>query len=284
MIRSLYLLFSLALLFVATAADSLSGDELAGDEKAGNKGWGTIRGVVKVTGEIPPRRKIELDPKSALCGKLDLHDDSLLISPDRGLQNVVFMLYRSRSVRQDPPIHPELISKRTDPSELKVGTCQFEPHLIKLRTGESIRVNNTDLFGHAPRFLGINNLIDSPAVPPQSDWITKIEKAESVPIRIQCSAHAWMSAFLLVRDEPYVAITDESGSFSLENFPVGEWEFVFWHELGGKDRTGGFLVDLNRDSRPFVDSRGRFKIKVEAEKVTDLGEIQVPIATLSTLK
>ena len=39
-----------------------------------------------------------------------------------------------------------------------------------------------------------------------------------------------MVAYWLVVDHPYSAVTDEHGEFAIENIPVGEHIFVFWHE------------------------------------------------------
>ncbi len=39
-----------------------------------------------------------------------------------------------------------------------------------------------------------------------------------------------MRGWLLVRDTPYMAVTDQQGRFQIKGLPVGQWEFAFWHE------------------------------------------------------
>jgi len=42
-----------------------------------------------------------------------------------------------------------------------------------------------------------------------------------------------MSAYVLVLDHPYAAITDEKGHFEIPDLPVGDHEFRVWQESAG---------------------------------------------------
>ncbi|MEZ6107850.1 MAG: hypothetical protein R3B96_17480 [Pirellulaceae bacterium] len=44
---------------------------------------------------------------------------------------------------------------------------------------------------------------------------------ENTPVLVVCSAHPWMTGRVLVRDEPYVAISGETGEFEIKNSPEG---------------------------------------------------------------
>jgi hypothetical protein len=77
-----------------------------------------------------------------------------------------------------------------------------------------------------------------------------------------------MTGYLLVRDNPYMAVTAKDGSFEIKNLPEGELEFQVWHEVPG-------ILEV-RDWK-----RGRFKFTVEAEKTRDLGTIEVPAEKLN---
>ena len=49
-------------------------------------------------------------------------------------------------------------------------------------------------------------------------------------IRVTCDVHAWMTAWLVVQDHPYYALTDETGAFQLADVPSGEYALKVWHE------------------------------------------------------
>ena len=57
------------------------------------------------------------------------------------------------------------------------------------------------------------------------------EAAENV--QIVCDLHPWMKSYLIVKDHPYVAITDEKGAFKIDGVPPGEYTVKCWHEKLG---------------------------------------------------
>jgi hypothetical protein len=64
----------------------------------------------------------------------------------------------------------------------------------------------------------------------------KLPKTFEYPetIKITCDVHKWMSAWLIVQNNPYYAITDESGRFKLEGVPAGTYTVQAWQESLGK--------------------------------------------------
>ncbi|WP_298859685.1 hypothetical protein [uncultured Gimesia sp.] len=85
---------------------------------------------------------------------------------------------------------------------------------------------------------------------------------ERLPLKIDCAVHPWEKAYLLIKNHPYFAITDDKGAFTIKNLPVGDWEFQLWHE------KPGYLVAKEEWKK------GRIKMKIEPGK-NDLGEIKV---------
>jgi hypothetical protein len=46
-----------------------------------------------------------------------------------------------------------------------------------------------------------------------------------------CDAgHPWMSAYIVVAEHPYYAVTDAGGKFTLNDVPPGSYTVVMWHE------------------------------------------------------
>ena len=90
-----------------------------------------------------------------------------------------------------------------------------------------------------------------------------------LPTRVDCSIHAWMKAWLIILDHPYVAITDEDGRFEIKNVPAGEWTFRFWHE------RPGYLPGASHNGKESPLSKGSWKLTVAAAETLDLGELSV---------
>jgi len=53
-------------------------------------------------------------------------------------------------------------------------------------------------------------------------------------VRVYCNIHPQMSAFILVRDNPYWARVGKDGSFAIEGVPNGSWTVKAWHERAGE--------------------------------------------------
>ena len=89
-----------------------------------------------------------------------------------------------------------------------------------------------------------------------------------------------MKSVLLVRDEPYVAISSETGEFEIKNLPDGEWTFVFWHERGGRTKAGGYLMSLMQDGEKVGGRLGDLEVTIKDGEVTDLGTLTIAIGDL----
>jgi hypothetical protein len=122
--------------------------------------------------------------------------------------------------------------------------------------------HNTKISGESLQF---NQLI-----PVGTSLTLPIDSAESQPAGVACSIHDWMSGRLLIRPDPYFAITDDSGRFEIRDLPAGELEFQAWQEaIGG--------LGLNQPDLKW-DSKGRFSVTLHNGEVKDLKDIPVPAA------
>jgi hypothetical protein len=70
-----------------------------------------------------------------------------------------------------------------------------------------------------------------------------------------------MSARMIVRDSPYVAVTKPDGSFEIANVPAGvPLEFRVWQE------TSKFLQDVTVNGKPEKWSKGRLKVTLQPDE------------------
>jgi len=68
-------------------------------------------------------------------------------------------------------------------------------------------------------------------------------------VRVLCDAHTHMSAWILVHDNPYVAVTDTHGAFRITDVPPGTYRVTLWHagfRPKGADKDGRALYDEPR--------------------------------------
>jgi hypothetical protein len=90
---------------------------------------------------------------------------------------------------------------------------------------------------------------------------------------VQCNIHPWMTGYLVLRDEPYMAKTDENGKFLIENVPAGTHSFQFWHERCGYLQEVRFVAHGGETT---TDKHGKADLSIRAGN-NDLGEIKLGV-------
>jgi hypothetical protein len=232
--------------------------------------WGNLRGQVVFDGEPPVPKKLKITKDEEECGRHNLVDESIRVNAaNHGLQNVIVYLYPAAD--QQVPIHSSYDTQPPAERELDNNACRFAPRVVLLWTRQTLVVGNSDPIGH-------NVMIDTQKNPPINVTIPSggsikqtFEKEERVPVPVACSIHPWMRGWVLIRANPYMAVTDENGVFEIPNLPVGKWEFVFWHE------RATFLTDVTVEDQRKQWRRGRAELTIPAGEL-DLGVIKVAAA------
>lgn len=226
--------------------------------------WTTLSGQIVVTGDVPEAATLDITRDEEFCGAHGLVDESLIVNPkNRGLKNVVVWLSSKKPV----PVHPSF-PKSPEPAQLDNKNCTFQPRIVKLRTNQILQSTNADPVAHNVAVYARRNQPFSIVVPEDKPLERSFDREELLPIRVDCSIHAWMRAHLIITEHPYSAITDEAGNFKIPNLPQGEWEFRFWHE------RPGYLKTINMADNDMPLSRGMVALSIRGEEM-NLGPINV---------
>ena len=192
-------------------------------------------------------------------------DESIVVGSDGGLANVIVYLYLGRG-KKVSAVHPDYEKTAGDKVVLSNENCRFEPHIVLLRTSQTLEIKNADGFGHNTKLDGFNNNFNK-LVAAGTSQDEKLTKEELGPIKFNCNIHTWMHGYALIRDNPYMAVSAEDGTFEIKNLPVGKHEFRFWQE------SVGWLKGMKFDGGK-ASSKGRAKIEIKAGD-NDIGEIKI---------
>ncbi len=214
------------LIVVAAVLTWLSADFLSAAE------WATLRGRIVYRGEAPVPEKITVDKDQEVCGKYDLFEESLIVNHENhGLRDVMIMLQIGRG--ETVEIHDSYNGTANSDILLDNTHCRFEPHVTLLRTTQKLVIRNSDPIGNNVKIDMHKNLSINLTVPTGTTHTQLFPKAETLPARISCSIHSWELAWLVVKDHPYMAVTDKDGNFEIKNVPAGKRKFMFWQEQAG---------------------------------------------------
>ena len=188
---------------------------------AGGPEGATLRGTLTYKGPIPEAKPLEVDHDTACCAKKPILPETLLVSAGGRVRNGVVWL---EGVKGDKPW----------PSEegvLDQEGCVFIPHVTVVGVGQTMRFLNSDPIIHNihtwPReneSMSVSQLAKGAARPIRRSFAAPDE------IKVTCDVHKWMSAWIIVRDTPYFALTGENGAFEITGVPPGSYKMVVWHE------------------------------------------------------
>lgn len=199
---------------------------------------GSISGVARYSGEAPAPQPIKVDKDVEYCGKKPKMTEDLLVSKAKELKNAV--------------VYIEKIEKGKKIGEEKVvlenKDCRYEPHVQAATVGATIEVVNSDPVLHNTHtLLNKTDTVFNVALPTQGQRIPKKLKKAGV-INTMCDAgHHWMAAYIVVVDNPYHAVSDASGKFSIKDVPPGQYKLTVWHEKLGT-KSVDVTVEAGKDA------------------------------------
>lgn len=238
--------------------------------------WGNLKVKFTLEGKAPVPAKANVNKDIEVCGKHKLVDETFKINAENnGIQNVVIFLSPKPGAPK-PKVHPDYAKGAKD-VVLDNHDCRFEPHIVILQTTQNLVLKNSDTVGHNTKAEFFNNTSFNDLIPAGGSITKKLTKGESAFMPASCSIHPWMSARILVREDPYAAASDKDGNLRIDNIPAGKWTFTIWHE------GCGFVTSGKKDGKATEWKKGKIDIDIKKGD-TDLGEIKIPVNILTKTK
>jgi len=200
-------------------------------------GFGTLTGVFKYNGPAVTRASIASGVKADqvnICVADKILSEKLIVN-DGKIQNVFFYLKRKPKGGKDIPA-PET------PFVFDQKSCVFLTHAGLVRAGQEILIKNSDGIDHNTNTGGGKNSGFNFVVPGSGDNKLVFDLGESKPFLVKCDVHTWMTAYLLIQDHGYGAVSAADGTFTIPDLPVGKHRFDIWHE--GNYLQQNFTVEI----------------------------------------
>ena len=214
---------------------------------------GTIEGSVTLSGPVPEPKGFNLItfPDPAYCGRISngrgwrlLRD--FVVDSHGGLKDAIVLL---EGVEVGKPFEMSV-------PLIEARDCLFQPFMTVVRNGHAVEVVNMDPVMHDIQGYetfpeaGARVLFNTPLIMNHQHQRGDLNalhnhapgKSLVGPIYLnkgrrtfymQCGFHAYMESWAMAVNNPYYALTDEHGKFSMENIPPGTYQLVVWHPQTG---------------------------------------------------
>jgi hypothetical protein len=133
--------------------------------------------------------------------------------------------------------------------------CRFTPYLQVMANGGEIKVLNPDPVLHNVRAFELfptaddktmRRTIFNVSLPHYDMYAKKVSLRRGRAIKLECSAHSSMHAWVFLARNPYYAVVDENGTFTITGVPAGNYVVKSWHgQLGEQVLTVEVKADSN---------------------------------------
>ena len=231
-------------LVLSAALLALPASGLAAYQGGDVKDGGTISGTVKFKGTAPAPKKLDVGKDKEVCGKSPKMDQSLVVN-NGNLANAVITI---TDIQKGKKIEVKKVT-------LDQNGCEYRPHVLAFPAGSTVAILNPDgILHNVHSYSKVNNPFNQAQPKFKKSLDVKIDKPEA--IEVKCDVHGWMHGWLVATENPYFAVTDNSGSFKLADVPAGSYTVEVWHEKLGKS-TQKVTVKAKEDAKVNFEIAGK---------------------------
>jgi hypothetical protein len=271
--KSLHVI-SAVLIFLGIAGTYGDSTVFSYDEIAVTDG-GTLTGRVTLKGPIPEPRvfPLTLYPFGTYCGKNKAISDgqgNVRISefsagPDGGLKDVVVTV---QGVGRGKPFKPIV-------ANLVARDCEFFPFVSIVQNHGTFVMKNEDPIIHNAQLYQSErgNLLLTVPNPPNSSGTFPIHFEKNRRIyQMICGMHEFMQTWGYAVDNPYYALTNNDGRFTIDGLPPGKYKVIAWRPhfkpiekeitiLSKGVASLAFAFDSSTVKRPHYETQEKFRIQ-----------------------
>jgi plastocyanin len=133
----------------------------------------------------------------------------------------------------------------------------FEPQVLAVRAGRTVRFTNDDPANHNVRSQDSNPAntfsINTASGSAGSKTHRFAATPSGRPLQLSCDIHPWMAAWIYVFDHDQFAVTNADGTFRIDNVPVGRYRVAVRQPSGRLARDAA--VDVRAAETTRLDVR-----------------------------
>lgn len=200
---------------------------------------GSVQGAVRFVDRYPPPETLQVTKDFDVCGTKKA-DETFIVSLDnKGLTDAVVTLKGGTQGKAPSPA----------PATIRQKGCRYVPHVQVVRPGAELEILNEDpLLHNVHARLGADTLFN--LAQPKYRKVLKRTLDKPGIVHVTCDVHAWMDAYIVVTDDPYVVLTDEKGRYRFDGIPAGQYRVGLWHEgIGSAEKevvvSAGEVEEVN---------------------------------------
>ena len=187
---------------------------------------GDLTGKISFSGKAPaiPQIKMNADKQCLAMHPNPVNSEDVIVNGNGTLKNVFIYIKDGLTKKYETPTTPIVLSQQG---------CQYHPHVFGIQPGQPLEIDNNDPLLHNIHALPKNSPQFNNAQPLKGMKMTKKFDKPEIMVKFKCEVHNWMNCYAGVVDNPFYAVSDDKGEFSIKGLPPGTYTVEAWHEKYG---------------------------------------------------
>lgn len=191
-----------------------------------------VTGKVSLKGTPPAEKVIAAVKADPNCGKAnaaaEVKTRLYVVGADSGLANTLIYVKKG--------LEGKTFTPAADKPLIDQKGCMYEPYISAVMAGQKFDVKNSDPFMHnvnaTPKAAGNKGFNFAQATAGQVN--EKVFDKPELGVRFACNVHPWMIAYVHVLENPFYAVTDKDGNFTIKgDLPDGKYTVEAYHMKAG---------------------------------------------------
>lgn len=181
---------------------------------------GSITGTIVFQGTAPHRNKLDMgaDPLCVSKNPEPVLAQDGEVNSNGTLPNA-FVYLKDVPGTFKPPAQPVVLDQRN---------CMYVPHVLGVMAGQEIEVVSSDATTHNIHFMPKENRDWNKSQPPGAPPLAVRFEHPEIMIPVHCNEHPWMSAYVGITSNPFYAVSNTEGSFTIQGVPPGDYSISAW--------------------------------------------------------
>ena len=191
---------------------------------------GDITGKIAFSGKAPAVAQIKMnaDRQCLTMHPGPVNSEEVVVNGNSTLKNVFVYVKDGLNKKFDVPATPVILDQHG---------CQYKPHVFGVQAGQPIEIRNSDPLLHNIHALPKNSPQFNNAQPLKGMKMTKKFDKPEIMVKFKCEVHNWMNCYAGVVDNPFYAVSDDKGAFTIKGLPAGTYTVEAWHEKYGTQQV-----------------------------------------------